>query len=179
MLFRSPDETVSLVGYISGGGNMCVRLAIDLGIFDRLASAEHPLTAEEMAKEKNADPALVRRVTRVLVGMGFAADAKSADGSPAFAATAVTRHMLKPSVKAGIRFLYVALSIKAILIQTTPTKLYLRAKVTTKASLSSPKHQRTSHPTAINSPKAHPTAPSTLPTTQKKTASPTGPSNPA
>lgn len=105
---EQPDEVVSKVAYISGGGNMCVRLAIDLNLFDQLAAAEQALTAEQLAKEKQAEPALVRRIARVLVGMGFAADATATDGTPAFKKTAVTTHMLKPSVKAGIRFLYVA-----------------------------------------------------------------------
>ena len=35
-----PDEVVSRLAYISGGGNMAVRLAIDLKLFEQLAVAE-------------------------------------------------------------------------------------------------------------------------------------------
>ena len=119
---QQPDEVVSIVAYISGGGNMCVRLAIDLNVFDQLVEAEpYPLTAEQLAEESpssKADPALIRRICRVLVGMGFATDATADDGSLAYAATSVTRHMLQPSVRAGIRFLYVAQTVYNILSRT-------------------------------------------------------------
>lgn len=109
---QQPDEVVSVLAYISGGGNMCVRLAVDLEIFDQLDLAESPMTAEKLARKSKAEPALIRRILRALVGMGFAANATTADGNLAFVPTAVTRHMTKPSVKAGIRFLYVARAIR-------------------------------------------------------------------
>lgn len=109
-----PYETVSRVALISGGGNMCVRLAIDLELFDQLSRAEQSMTVEQLAKQSQADPMLVQRILRVLAGMGFVMEALTADHKPAFAANALTKHMTQASVKAGIRFLYVATSVYSL-----------------------------------------------------------------
>lgn len=101
-----PAEVVSRVALISGGGNMCVRLALDLELFDQLAASKQPITAEQLAKQSQADPALARRILRVLAGMGFVSETVTKDDRPAFAANGLTKHMTKASCKAGIRFLY-------------------------------------------------------------------------
>jgi hypothetical protein len=101
---QRPDLVVADLAF-SGCRYACVRVGIELGLFDSLAAAQTPLTLSQLAKQCNdADPQLVRRIVRTLVGMGFAADARTADGSNAFAATAITRQMTIPSAKAGLIF---------------------------------------------------------------------------
>ena len=101
-----PDQVVARVAF-SGYYYTCVRLAIDLGILDQLATSQEPLTARQLASQKNADETLVLRIARTLVGMGFAADAQTAFGSNAFAATKATKQATIPSAKAGLKFQYV------------------------------------------------------------------------
>lgn len=104
-----PYEVASRVALISGGGNMCVRLAVYLDLFDQLTLADQPASPEQLAVQSQADPALVRRMLRVLAGMGFVGETVTADRKQAFVATAVTKHMTTESVKAGIWFLYVVM----------------------------------------------------------------------
>ena len=101
---EQPDEVISLVAF-SGGRNMCVRLAIDLQLFEILAGASEPLTADQLASECNAEKGLVSRIVRTLAGMGFASQVKAVEGEAAFVPTAVTKHMTMPSAQAGIKFL--------------------------------------------------------------------------
>ena len=104
---EQPDEIVSLLAF-SGGRNMCVRVAIDMKLFDVLAASDRPMTAEQLASECHAEKGLVLRIARTLVGMGFVSQTRLSDGEGAFAATPTTRQMTKSSVKAGVRFLFVS-----------------------------------------------------------------------
>jgi len=101
---EQPDEVVSLVAF-SSGRNMCVRIAIDMKLFDVLSAASQPMSAHSLASECKVEEGLMVRVLRTLVGMGFAAQVKLADGEKAFRATATTRQMTRPSTAAGVRFL--------------------------------------------------------------------------
>ena len=105
---EQPDEVVSLLAF-SGGRNMCVRIAIEMKLFDVLSASAQPMTAEQLSDECHAEEAIVMRIARTLVGMGFVSQARLPDGEVAFGATALTRQMTKPSVKAGVKFLFVAL----------------------------------------------------------------------
>ncbi|KAK3046825.1 hypothetical protein LTR09_011710 [Extremus antarcticus] len=101
---QRPDEVIASVAF-SGCRYACVRVALEMGLFEKLAAAQVPLTAAALAREcLGADPQLVLRITRTLVGMGFAADAQTQDGSNAFIATPVTRHLTLPSARAGLIF---------------------------------------------------------------------------
>ena len=101
---QRPDLVIADLAF-SGCRYACVRVGIELGLFDRLAAAQKPLILSQLAKEcGDADPQLVLRIVRTLVGMGFAAEAQAEDGSNAFTATAVTRQMTIPSAKAGLIF---------------------------------------------------------------------------
>ena len=84
---------------------MCVRLAIDLQLFEILAGASEPLTADQLASECNTEKGLVSRIVRTLAGMDFASQVKAVEGEAAFVSTAVTKHMTMPSAQAGIKFL--------------------------------------------------------------------------
>lgn len=81
---------------------MCVRVADDLRLFDIL-SEKSPRSIQELATTTGAEEGLLLRLLRTLVGMGFAQQL----GRQEFAATSVSRHMTKPSVRAGVRFLFV------------------------------------------------------------------------
>jgi len=101
---QRPDLVIADLAF-SGCRYACVRVGIELGLFDTLATAQKPLSLSELAERcHNADPQLVLRIIRTLVGMGFAADARSESGSNGFTATAVTRQMTIPSAKAGLIF---------------------------------------------------------------------------
>lgn len=73
-------------------------LAADLGIFDDLA--EGPKTLCELATPRNADVELVKQILRTLRSMGFV----SSEGQR-YIATALTHHIAKASVIAGVRHL--------------------------------------------------------------------------
>jgi len=104
---QEPADIVTDVAF-SGCRYAMLRVGIEMGLFEQLASAGQPLTAKQLATECDADEALVLRIGRVLVGMGFAADAFTPGGKEnAFAATDVTRHMTRTSVRAGMKFLWV------------------------------------------------------------------------
>ncbi|PGH27028.1 hypothetical protein AJ80_01213 [Polytolypa hystricis UAMH7299] len=68
---------------------LCVRIAIDLDLFKTLAEKDGPVTLEELAAVKNADPVLVGRVLRVLTGIGYVTE----HDERAFKANKMTKHM--------------------------------------------------------------------------------------
>lgn len=80
---------------------MCVRVADDLKLFDLLCERS-PRSAHDLAEATGAEPGLITRLLRTLVGMGFAAQV----GRDEFAPTAVSKQMTLRSVRAGVRFLY-------------------------------------------------------------------------
>lgn len=172
-----PYEVASRVALISGGGNMCVRLAVDLDLFDQLTLSELPMSPEQLAVQSQADPALVRRILRVLAGMGFVGETVTVDQKQAFVATAVTKHMTRESVKAGIRFLYVATI--ACSSQYDMFAKHLHLSVTIKDSLFWPKPQPTSNPMGTISRKVSPMDHSTSRKILSRIVSRTGRSNPA
>lgn len=117
---EQPDEVVSLVAFsvsslspiaisfcnrnlhTQGNRNMCVRIADDLNLFDILSDrSPNSISANELATISGAEVGLILRLLRTLVGMGFA----SQTGNEEFAATHVSKHMTKESVRAGVRFL--------------------------------------------------------------------------
>lgn len=81
---------------------MCIRVADDLKLFD-LLSEKSPRTSGELANITGAEADLISRLFRTLVGMGFV---KQVDKTH-FAATSVSRQMTMPSVRAGIKFMFV------------------------------------------------------------------------
>lgn len=98
---EEPDELVSNVAF-SGGRNMCVRVADDLKMFDLIA--ERPRTSHELAELTGADEILIIRIMRTLVATGFAAQ----DGKLTYSATLGTKQLVLPSVRAGVRCMWVS-----------------------------------------------------------------------
>ena len=81
---------------------MCVRVADDLRLFDILSErAPHSMDVKTIATISGAQEQLLLRLLRTLAGMGFVRQA----GKEEFAATPVSIHMTKASVRAGVRFL--------------------------------------------------------------------------
>lgn len=81
---------------------MCARVADDLKLFDILSEhAPHPVAVKTISKISGAQEDLLLRLLRTLAGMGFARQV----GSHGFAATPVSKHMTKASVRAGVRYL--------------------------------------------------------------------------
>lgn len=81
---------------------MCVRVADDLRLFDILTErSPQSVAVSEIATITGAEEGLVLRLLRTLVGMGFALQS----GKMEFAATPVSMHMTKASVRAGVRYL--------------------------------------------------------------------------
>jgi len=81
---------------------MCVRIADDLRLFDILSErAPRSVDVKTMAAISGAQEQLLLRLLRTLAGMAFIRQV----GKNQFAATPVSIHMTKASVRAGVRFL--------------------------------------------------------------------------
>jgi len=81
---------------------MCVRVADDLKLFEILSErAPHSVDVKAIAVVSGAQEQLLLRLLRTLAGMGFARQT----GVEEFAATPVSTHMTKASVRAGVRYL--------------------------------------------------------------------------
>ncbi|KAF2726271.1 S-adenosyl-L-methionine-dependent methyltransferase [Polychaeton citri CBS 116435] len=94
---QAPDEVCSLLAF-SIGPFMCVRVADELKIFDLLCE-KSPRSTQELASITGAEHGLIVRVMRVLGGMGFAFQ----QSKNIYSATAVSKQMTLPSVRAGIK----------------------------------------------------------------------------
>ena len=80
---------------------MCVRLANDLLLFDRLCG-KSPQSITELSQATGAENGLVSRLLRSLSGMGFVRQVSATE----YTATAVSEQMTKPSVRAGVKYFY-------------------------------------------------------------------------
>ncbi|CAK1366857.1 hypothetical protein CB0940_10220 [Cercospora beticola] len=81
-----------------------VRLALEMGMFEKLVLAERPLPVTELAASPTADTQLVLRIARSLAATGFLADVQTAEGQDAFTIAAAGRHAIVPSCRAGLKF---------------------------------------------------------------------------
>ncbi|KAI3002797.1 hypothetical protein CBS147346_5709 [Aspergillus niger] len=68
--FQKPQDAVYNLAY-SPTHVMCVRIAMDLGIFSTLSERNGPVTLEDLAATKGADLVLTERVLRILAGIGL------------------------------------------------------------------------------------------------------------
>ncbi|KAJ4298088.1 hypothetical protein N0V90_005987 [Kalmusia sp. IMI 367209] len=59
-----------------------LRLGVDMEFFDSAAKKGGPVTTKELAEPKNADPAFVRRIMRILVNQGFFAEQEAGVYTP-------------------------------------------------------------------------------------------------
>ena len=100
---KAPDQFVADMAF-SPYHYTAVRLALELGIFEKLVAAGRPLPITELAASRTADTQLVLRIARSLVGTGFLSDARTADGRNGFAITAVGRQAIVPCARAGLIF---------------------------------------------------------------------------
>ena len=81
---------------------MCVRVGIDIGLFDLIAGqypTEQPVTAVAIAEASNCEKLLIVRIMRVLVETGFAMEI----AEEAYTATPLTLQMTTPASKACIK----------------------------------------------------------------------------
>jgi hypothetical protein len=76
---------------------MCMRVAVDLGLFDILAE-KSPQTVSELAKRSHGEELLVLRLLRTLASIDFVTEL----GEDKFGATAITETLTRDHVKAGI-----------------------------------------------------------------------------
>ncbi|KPI43781.1 Demethylsterigmatocystin 6-O-methyltransferase [Cyphellophora attinorum] len=96
LLVQTPEEAVRSLAF-SPTYNACVRIAIDLHLFDRLL--ESPcISSARLAERVGAEDELIIRLMRVLCGIGFAEEVAAFHYSP----TRITAHMCKPSTAASI-----------------------------------------------------------------------------
>lgn len=100
---KSPDQIVADMAFHQYHF-MSVRLALDMGIFESLAATESPLSVAELAKPVGADPQLVLRIARSLVGTGFLADGQTVSGQNGFLITKTGQQAIVPSAKAGLKY---------------------------------------------------------------------------
>lgn len=83
---------------------MCVRVADDLKLFGLLV--EPPWTTHELAEFAGAKLLFITRILRVLVGIAFVGQ-----NGKIFFSLPATKQMALPSVRAGVRFLYVHVAL--------------------------------------------------------------------
>ncbi|KAL8832258.1 MAG: hypothetical protein Q9170_004946 [Blastenia crenularia] len=71
---ESPLETIYRIGHQSWQ-NACVRIALDLGIFDTLVGKDGlPLDIQVLASTCDSDPVFLGRIMRVIVALGLCAE---------------------------------------------------------------------------------------------------------
>ena len=99
----APDQFVADMAF-SPYHYTAVRLALELGIFEKLVAAGRPLPVTELAASRTADAQLVLRIARSWVGTGFLSVVRSSDGMFGFAITAVGRQAIVPCARAGLIF---------------------------------------------------------------------------
>ncbi|KAL9052380.1 MAG: hypothetical protein Q9206_004329 [Seirophora lacunosa] len=71
---ETPSETIYRIGYQTWQ-NACVRIALELGVFDTLAAKqEAPVSIQELASTHGADALFLVRIMRVIVALGLCAE---------------------------------------------------------------------------------------------------------
>ncbi|KAI9737833.1 MAG: hypothetical protein M1834_009202 [Cirrosporium novae-zelandiae] len=98
---ETPDEAVALLSF-SPYNFMCVRLGVEIGLFDIIANKNGTITASELASQTQSESALIIRIMRDLTAMGFVGEA----GEECYEATAITRHLTSKGVQAGIKHFF-------------------------------------------------------------------------
>ncbi|KAF2160329.1 hypothetical protein M409DRAFT_29180 [Zasmidium cellare ATCC 36951] len=101
-----PPTQTAIFAAFPGVHLMCVRLAIEICLFEKLVEAENPLSIHDLAADGSAEEAFVLSIARVLVAKGFIGETRSSEGLGAYVPTQMTRHMVVPSVRAGFIFHY-------------------------------------------------------------------------
>ncbi|PLB51497.1 O-methyltransferase [Aspergillus steynii IBT 23096] len=86
--FQKPQDDVYNLAY-SPTHALCVRIGIDLGIFQTLTDRNAPMALEQLAAVKNASPILTERVLRILAGIGYVAEHETR----VYAPTIMTKQM--------------------------------------------------------------------------------------
>ncbi|GKZ29847.1 hypothetical protein AbraIFM66950_006708 [Aspergillus brasiliensis] len=99
--FQKPQDAVYNLAY-SPTHVMCVRIAMDLGIFSTLSERDGPVTLEDLAATKRADLVLTERVLRVLAGIGYVAE----HDVRVYTSTTMTRQMTDRLSGAVVRFIF-------------------------------------------------------------------------
>ncbi|KAJ5384127.1 O-methyltransferase family 2 [Penicillium concentricum] len=85
---QKPQDSVYHLAY-SPTQAMCVRIALDMGIFTTLTERNGPVSLDDLAAVKNASPILVERVLRVLVGIDYVGEC----GTRIYIPTTMTRQL--------------------------------------------------------------------------------------
>jgi hypothetical protein len=87
---------------------MCVRIALDLNIFQILAEAKgDDITASELASQSKAESRLVIRIMRVFTASGYGDET----GVDTYRSNVVSEAMLDPGMVASFRLAYVFASV--------------------------------------------------------------------
>jgi len=75
----------------------CARIAIDLDLFNKIASSETPKSSADLAKSSGGEELLIIRILRALSGLGFVNEV----GEQQWTATPLTKAMTIPPIAAG------------------------------------------------------------------------------
>ncbi|KAJ5189027.1 O-methyltransferase family 2 [Penicillium cf. griseofulvum] len=98
---QKPQDSVYHLAY-SPTHALCVRIAIDMGIFTTLTERNGPVSLKELAAVKNASPILVERVLRVLVAIDYVGECDTRVYIP----TTMTRQMTDRLSISVIKFIF-------------------------------------------------------------------------
>ncbi|KAJ5114417.1 hypothetical protein NUU61_000176 [Penicillium alfredii] len=98
---QKPQDSVYHLAY-SPTHAMCVRIAIDLGIFTTLTERNEPVPLAELAAVKNASLILTERVMRILAGIGYVEE----HDTRVYMATTMTRQMTDRLSIAMVKFIF-------------------------------------------------------------------------
>ncbi|KAF8849910.1 sterigmatocystin 8-O-methyltransferase [Acephala macrosclerotiorum] len=94
---ETPEDHVQRVVFFPSA-YACARIAIDLKLFNIIAETETNVTSKDLAAKTGAEEQLLVRVLRPLTFAGLVTEA----GDRTYAANAVTKHLMGPSVQAGM-----------------------------------------------------------------------------
>ncbi|MCJ1262498.1 hypothetical protein MMC22_002368 [Lobaria immixta] len=101
VVLEKPADAVYQNAFLPGQ-TMCVRVAIDLGLFELIVRHDSPkgrVSAEELAVRSQAEQLLIVRIMRVLAETGFVAEV----GEETYAATPLTVQMCLPAYQGCIK----------------------------------------------------------------------------
>ncbi|KAJ5108578.1 hypothetical protein N7456_005253 [Penicillium angulare] len=103
---EKPRDAILKMSF-SPGQIVVVRIAVDMGIFQALTERDTPLTLDELAAVKNADPILTERVLRLLCAIGYVIE----NDVRVYSANDITREMSTRLGSATIRLMFDSISI--------------------------------------------------------------------
>ncbi|KAL8818105.1 MAG: hypothetical protein Q9191_008014, partial [Dirinaria sp. TL-2023a] len=108
---ETPSEMIQKIGWAEESAftslavparTAAVRFAVDLDLFETLKEADQPLSAGQLAKSSDADPALIARTMKHLAAMKIVSE----DGGNGYTSTATSDALTLPEYRDGIIYTY-------------------------------------------------------------------------